>query len=654
VTYSLLTDELEQEIVADPEPWLILEPHDRFLGHWEVNGFNSYYRFDLHDIIGSRRVVSPANLEAFLAACDDHGYRIVFGEDPEAVLEPYRALTAPPAVHLNSTLAGTVNGLLPFQGRGFNFLHRLDRGGVAQWSTGTGKSALQSALLKYHYERGDFRLCWSLAKGHNKINTQRTYATLAGIETVLLDGTPKQRERQYAQIAEAMSLGPVVVVTNYEKFRDDFCEFEKSKGGEWLARLKPEFEPFFDVDSLFLWDEMPTKLKTRTTKLYRAVQACLYDSPYPQWEKRRAPWLRQYMFSATPIENDPEDWFNCVRLIEPDIYGTVKDFRDTYVAKYSFFDPNKPERWHHLDEMELAAAHIVHQADKERDPEIRAQFPDVFEDPRVLDWSDAHLRTYNKLIDIAEEASEEAEEEGEAVNMLALITILQMYCDLPSMVSHSAALREAWEAAVEDADENSTVPSMEGSKVAQRLLAVLEGKLPSDKEHTKLLELKSILLDEYPEEKIIIFSRFNRTFVPRMSAWLEEWNVPYVTYTGTTRQLQDAQDAFKHDPNIRVFLSSDRGSDSINLEEARVLVNYDNPLLYSRRIQRVNRNNRITSTFDKTVVIDLMMAGSVEARVQEIIAKKKAYHDGVFGGVIANQSISAGLTGADLRYILRG
>ena len=40
---------------------------------------------------------------------------------------------------ITSALEGTVNGLLPFQVRGFNFLRDLPRGGIAQWSTGTGK-----------------------------------------------------------------------------------------------------------------------------------------------------------------------------------------------------------------------------------------------------------------------------------------------------------------------------------------------------------------------------------------------------------------------------------------------------------------------------------------------------------------------------------
>lgn len=656
--FALLDDDLEARIVNSPTAeqgrWLILEAHSRFLGHWQVQCLGSEYRFDLADIIGPKHLVSAAGLEEFLDACNEYGYEVAFADDPEAILEPYRRLDELPDLALNSALPGTTNGLLPFQWRGFNFLADLPRGGVAQWSTGTGKSALQSALLEYHKDR--YAICWSLVKGHNKINTQRTYRTFTGAEAILLEGTPKRRERAYLELLERLQAGErgLVVVSNYEKFRDDFCWFEKSKNDEWLARLREEFLPFFQADALYLWDEMPTKLKTRTSKLYKAVQACIYDSAYPVWDKRRASWLRQFMFSATPIENEPEDLFNCIRMMEPDAFGTVKQFHEKYVKRWSFHNPNKPEKWHHLDEMQLDIAHIVHQVDKERDPEIRSQFPEALPDPRIVDWDDTHLRTYNKLIDLAEQAAEEAEEEGEAVNTLALIGVLQMYCNIPSMVANSGALRDAWDAAVEDAEPDATVRPLEGSKLARDLLELFDGKLPKDEKHTKLMSLKSILLDEYRNDKIVVFSRFNKSFLPLMSGFLDQWGVGHVIYGGSDRQLQAAQDTFKADSSVQVFLSSDRGSDSINLEEARVGVNYDLPLLYSRWVQRNNRRNRITSKHKQTIDIDLMMADSVEMRIAEIIATKKGYHDAVFGGVIANQSIGGAITGSDLRYILRG
>ena len=653
--YALLTDELIDEIAASPvedrERWLVLEEHDRFIGHWEVNGLGSFFRFDLQEIIGPHRVVSPANLEEFLEAADEHGYDVAFGREPEYVLESYARLSEPPPVVLNSSLEGTVNGLLPFQARGFNFLRDLPRGGIVQWSTGTGKSVAQSALLKYHLEQGNFEVCLSLARAHNKVNTQRTYLALAGVETLVLDGTPKQRERIYLDIAERLESGPVVIITNYEKFRDDFCWFEKSKNGDWLARMHDTFRFIFERDLLCLWDEMPMKLKNRSSKLYRAVQACLYDHTYPKWDKRRSKNLRQYMFSATPIENDPEDVFNCVRLIDPDCFGTVKEFRDRYVKRYSFHDPNKPEEWHNLGDFELRMAHITHQVDKERDPEIAAQFPETIPEVKPIDWHESHRVIYDKLLKLSKEYAEEHEDdEGQKLNILGVIGVLQMLCNAPSAIGTSAARRDMFLEALEDGDTDAKV---QGSEVA-RLLVEKLGKAPTDANHTKLEQLRQDITVRFKGQKVIVFTAMNETVIPIIAEHFDKWGVTYVRYDGTRAQMQEAEDRFKADPNIQVFLSSDKGSDSISLEVAVATIHYDQPWKWSTKKQRGNRNSRVTTKHKTLWEIEYVMANSVEERKREVVAMKQGYHDAVFGGVIANQSISATMSNADLMYILSG
>lgn len=41
--------------------------------------------------------------------------------------------------------------------------------------------------------------------------------------------------------------------------------------------------------------------------------------------------------------------------------------------------------------------------------------------------------------------------------------------------------------------------------------------------------------------------------------------------------MQKAQDLFQNNPWVKIFLSSDKGSDSINLEQATSVINYDLP-----------------------------------------------------------------------------
>lgn len=620
--YTLLDERLMAEIAGSSEAgrYLILANHPEATGAWLVQSLDPTFYLDFADLIGSVRSVRPSSLEDFMCRADGSGYHVVFESDPSDVLGSYEALNETPAVSLTSTLPGTINGFLPFQIQGFNFLKDL-RGGVAMWSTGTGKTVLAAALIKYHIDLADFDYCWVVVKAHNKFNTARTLERLAHIDCTVLDGPQKRRQEVFADLSKAK--GASVVVTNYEKFRVD------------SAHLIPLFE---GKRVLLIWDEMPTKLKSRKSQLYKSVRKALYkkvDLSVP-----RPAETRQYMLSATPIENNPEDWFNCVRLIEPGLYGSIKNFRDEYVQSYNPFS-HEPSVWKNLDKMGLKAAKITHQIDK-TSPDIAKQFPKVIDEPYYIDWDKENRPLYEMLTNEAKNRSFLTDE-----SVLGLIHVLQMMCCAPSMVQESAHKRYNYEL---DTLAGHIAPKA-GSIAAKEFILLLNKNL-QDKNFSKLETLKHLLLEQHPDEKVVIFSSFNDTLMPILSDHLNQWGVQHVRYDGTAQQKQIAQDYFQNEDFVRVFLSSDQGSDSISLEQASVVIHYDLPWKWSTYIQRQNRIHRVTSEFDHVRFYTLMMVDSVEERKMKIISKKQSYHDGVFKGDVSDQSESARMTREDLLYIL--
>jgi SNF2 family DNA or RNA helicase len=609
---------LMQSIAAsdDADKWLILEEHPDFPGAWVAQCLDPNWILDFPDLL-SARAVTPAGLKGFLDRANSLDYEVAFGEPPTSILSVYERLNDEPTVELASPLEGTTKGFLPYQVNGFNFLKDL-HSGVAMWSTGTGKTVLASGLLKYHLEVGSFDYAWVVVKAHNKINTQRTLKRLADIDCLVLDGPQKRRHETLTGLLEAPN--PTVVITNYEKFRID------------VAHLLPLFEKRV----LLIWDEMPTKLKSRNTRLYKAIRKLLYKKV--DMSVQRPQELRQYMLSATPIENGPEDWYNCVRLLDPKLYGTVKHFRDDYVSSYNPFS-YEPSAWKNLDRMGLKAAHITHQVDKSS-PDISAQFPQTIEEQFFIDWDKSDRAVYDLLAEEAKKSLIDREffENG----IFGLIAAMQMMCCAPSMVSNSAALREAY--------EEGWGPYA-GSDVALKLQKLLTRRLTDDK-HTKIETLRQLLTEEHPDEKVVLFSSFNDTLHPILEKFLNDWNVPYVRYSGSPKQKQIAQDYFCNEDFVRVFLSSDQGSDSLNLEQASVVINYDPPWKWSTKTQRQNRIHRVTSGFQKVRFYDLLMADSVEERKLKVISKKKGYHEGVFKGAISEQSESARMSHDDLLYII--
>lgn len=509
----------------------------------------------------------------------------------------------------------------------------------------THNTVLATALVKYHFLKGHSEACFWLCKANNKVNTQRWLKQLGDLDSIVIEGTKPQREKRYLEFYDALDEGRhPIAITNYEKFRDDFCWFEKSKKDEWMPRLHEWCEPIFNSDLFLIWDEAPTKLKTRSSKLYKGVCRSLYrtNAPAVDWSQRRSPGLRQLVLTATPVEIDPEDWFNVERLINGGrTYGTVTAFRDRYAAGYDYFDPTKVTAWRDLDDIALRASGIVHRVDKSH-PDIAKQFPKVVQEVMEIDWEHNDYMAYQKVMKELRKELEESEEPS--VTILAVIGIGQMLCDAPEMVLNSAAVRETWDALGMDG------PS-EGSATALALCKSLAGYRLTNKNHTKISTLRELLTIRHPTEKCLVYTIYNKALLPMMSDWLYDWGINHVVYTGTNAQKQEAEDRFKTDPSIRVFLSSDAGSDSLNLEVAPVGINYDLPWNYSRYMQRIGRNERATSNFDTVYWYDLLMTHSVEMRRQKLNLKKQGYHEGLTGRA-SSESQSARMTRDELLSII--
>ena len=62
------------------------------------------------------------------------------------------------------------------------------------------------------------------------------------------------------------------------------------------------------------------------------------------------------------------------------------------------------------------------------------------------------------------------------------------------------------------------------------------------------------------------------------------------------RERRKAQEAFWHDPKVRILLATDAAGEGINLHRAHLMVNYDLPWNPNRLEQRFGRIHRIGQT----------------------------------------------------------
>lgn len=636
--YQLFNEDLMKEMRADPEglgDWLILQPSDDYPGYWEIEAVYDDYLSQFEDLVGNYRVISPARLDIFMERVDKGDFKVAFTEDPTAMIELVKSWNSTPPVELQSELENTINGFLPWQVVGFNKLVKSDlTAGYAVWDTGTGKTALIASSILWHQQQNAFDLALVFVKAHNKTDMQRKLKRLGGINAHVIDDSPMKRASHYWWILKMLDQGrgPLVVITNYEKIRDDAVYDQLVKKRRVLC----------------YWDEMPTKLAHRKTKLYKATKEMLYKSFV---SKPNPKWMRHLVLSATPLDKDPDDVYGCVNLVRPYYLGTPSDFYGRYVRRRNWIS-GEPELWGDLDEIEIRMDHMVHRV-SEDDPEVAAMLPTNIIDERVLDWNYKHRYVYDKLTKKAREIYDEEEKP----NALALIQVMQMLCDAPSMVLASAENRTRFEAMLQQYGNTDSLPPVSGptgSSIALRLLEHVHPSELTDVGHAKLEWFREILTEKHPDDKVVVHSTWADYIFPVWEEWLDKWGVSYVMYRGTDKHRQQALDQFRSDWDIQVFLSGDSGSDSIDIPQARAGVQYNLPWGFVTDTQRKGRYRRVDSLHAHVHTHYGRMVNSVEDRKKQIQDRKRSYHAQIFEGRAVESALSVRLTDDDFRFMLFG
>jgi len=103
-----------------------------------------------------------------------------------------------------------------------------------------------------------------------------------------------------------------------------------------------------------------------------------------------------------------------------------------------------------------------------------------------------------------------------------------------------------------------------------------------------------------PSQKLVIFTEHRDTLsylTQRTSTLLGRSEAIVRIHGGMGREERmNAQEAFLHDPDVKVLLATDAAGEGINLQRAHLMVNYDLPWNPNRLEQRFGRIHRIGQT----------------------------------------------------------
>ena len=92
-------------------------------------------------------------------------------------------------------------------------------------------------------------------------------------------------------------------------------------------------------------------------------------------------------------------------------------------------------------------------------------------------------------------------------------------------------------------------------------------------------------------KKLIVFATFRKTLL-YLKSKLEKEKIKCVLMYGDTKDRQNVIDQFRENSEIKVFLSSQVGTEGVDLQFCNAIVNYDlpwNPMVVEQRIGRIDR-----------------------------------------------------------------
>ncbi|MDE2655237.1 MAG: helicase-related protein [Gemmatimonadota bacterium] len=158
-----------------------------------------------------------------------------------------------------------------------------------------------------------------------------------------------------------------------------------------------------------------------------------------------------------------------------------------------------------------------------------------------------------------------------------------------------------------------------------------------------------------PGQKLVIFTEHKDTLnylLDRITTLIGRTEAVVVIHGGLNRRDRlKAQEAFRHDPEVRVLLATDAAGEGINLQRAHLMVNYDLPWNPNRLEQRFGRIHRIGRT-EVCHLWNLVAADTREGDVYRTLLDKLETERRALGGQVFDVLGQVQFEGQPLRNLL--
>jgi SNF2 family DNA or RNA helicase len=398
---------------------------------------------------------------------------------------------------------------------------------------------------------------------------------------------------------------------------------------QWQGEMRRKFaleltshdDPAFRARGAAAWAEYDRVLASmhtakrephRSAILARRWDMVIIDEAHHLRNTRTQLWRfaselqKQYilLLTATPVQNNLDELFNLVTLLEPGLLSTAKQFQRRFVDRRDKLTPRNVEELHAL----LAEVMV-----RNRRSTVGLQFTRRWARTERLVLTAEERQLYDAVTALVRGHLRKAGGKGGFTRM-ALIA-LQMALGSSS---------EAAAATLRNMAANEGYPARERQTLAE--LAERAAALTAGSKADRLLGL----VREFPD-KMVIFTQFRATQELLQRRLREAGHDVAVFHGGLTRlEKEAAVERFRG--SARLLLATEAGSEGRNLQFAHAVCNFDLPWNPMRIEQRIGRLSRIGQTHD-VYVFNLVAADTVEAAVLHLLEAKLSMFELVIGEI---------------------
>ncbi|MCB1407136.1 MAG: hypothetical protein KDK01_12995, partial [Rhodobacteraceae bacterium] len=138
-------------------------------------------------------------------------------------------------------------------------------------------------------------------------------------------------------------------------------------------------------------------------------------------------------------------------------------------------------------------------------------------------------------------------------------------------------------------------------------------------------------LTSNPGEKVVVFSTFHGT-LDYLARRLRNIGIQTEVLDSRVKDRPALLARFRDEPPFRVLLSSEVGSEGIDLQFATAVINYDLPWNPMRVEQRIGRIDRLGQKADKVKILNLIYAGTIDERIWDRLYHRLKLCEQALGG----------------------